>query len=236
MPFLPSSILYLISYGKGYKRFMCGIFGYINFNFGDNTDKEILYKMCKAIEHRGPDGNGFYIKNNIGIGHNILAIIDLATGQQPITNEDGKVLISCNGEIYNYKELSEKLQQNGHVFKTKTDAEALVHLYEEKGIEFIHSVNGMFSFALWDDKAKKLFLFRDRFGIKPLYYFIGDNILVFASELSSILAHPQVNKSMDQLSAYYYFVYGYIPDPMSIFQKINKLPSSHYLCFSEGRV
>ncbi len=215
---------------------MCGIFGYINLDRDRFIQKEILSMMGEAIKHRGPDGSGFHIKDNVGIGHNRLAIIDLDTGEQPLSNEEGTVWVSCNGEIYNYQYLTQELKQKGHRFKTKTDTEVLVHLYEEKGIEFINSINGMFSFALWDDKAKKLFLFRDRFGIKPLYYFIGKDMLVFASELSSILAHPQVNKGIDQLSAYYYFVYGYIPDPMSIFQKINKLPPAHYLCFSEGRI
>ncbi len=214
---------------------MCGIFGCINFDQGENIKEEILLDMGAAIKHRGPDGDGYYIKDNIGLGHNRLAIIDLETGAQPLSNEDGTIFVLCNGEIYNYKSLTEELRRKGHEFKSRTDAEVLVHLYEDEGIGCLRRISGMFSFALWDSRDKKLFLVRDRLGIKPLYYKEERGGLVFASEIKSVLNHPSVNKGLDFISLRYYFLYGYVPDPMSIFEGIKKIPPATYLCFSEGK-
>ncbi len=215
---------------------MCGIFGYIYFNSAKKVEKEILVKMGESIKHRGPDDNGLYLQDNVGFGHNRLAIIDLKTGHQPLSNEDGTVWVSFNGELYNFERLICELKKRGHVFKTKTDSEILVHLYEDKSIGFINEIEGMFSFVLWDKKRKKLFLVRDRFGIKPLYYTHNNDVLIFASELKSIVSHPEVSKELDITALSHYFTYGYVPAPMSIFKNIKKISPANYLSFSQNDI
>jgi asparagine synthase (glutamine-hydrolysing) len=165
--------------------------------------------MADAIAHRGPDDEGYYISGPVGFGFRRLSIIDLNTGHQPISNEDGSVWIVFNGEIYNYQALRQQLQSKGHVFRTQTDTEVIVHLYEEFGESCVEQLRGMFAFAIWDDRQKTLFLARDRVGIKPLYYWLSDKSVIFGSEIKAILADPEaapeiVPAMIDRFLTFYY--------------------------------
>src|SRR3984957_13437758 len=162
---------------------MCGICGKLNFDNAKGVSTSLLKSMADAIQHRGPDDEGFYYSGPVGFGFRRLSIIDLNTGHQPLSNEDGSVWIIFNGEIYNYRELTAELVSKGHVFKTKTDTEVIVHLYEEYGESCVEKLRGMFAFAIWDDRQKVLLLARDRVGIKPLYYWQSEHSIVFASEI-----------------------------------------------------
>ena len=208
---------------------MCGIAGFIG-----KGDKEILQQMADELSHRGPDEEGFFINGNVFLGHRRLSIIDLKTGSQPIFNEDKTIAVIFNGEIYNFQNLKKRLF--GHVFKTNSDTEILAHAYEERGIDFLKELNGMFAFALWDGKNKKLILARDRFGEKPLYWFAQSGSFVFASELKSLMAHPLFKKEIDFLSLAKYFFFEYIPSPQSIFKNVHKLEPGHFLVFENGQV
>ena len=160
---------------------MCGICGKLNLNgLPDSSHRDVLGRMMQAMRHRGPDDDGLYISGPVGLGHRRLSIIDLSTGKQPIGNEDGTVWIVFNGEIYNYKELRASLLQRGHQFHTASDTEVIVHLYEEYGAECASRLRGMFAFAIWDERTKTLLLARDRVGIKPLYYHLSNEALIFA--------------------------------------------------------
>src|SRR3989344_337726 len=209
---------------------MCGITGY----FGEGN-REILKKMTDSLRHRGPDDEGFYIGERIGLGHRRLSIIDLEGGHQPMTNEDKTIWVVFNGEIYNFQELKEKLEKQGHQFKTKSDTEAIVHLYEEKEEEFLEELNGMFAIALWDEKKEKLILARDRLGEKPLYYVVFNQNLVFGSELKALLAHPLVKKELDLGSLAKYLIYEYAPAPHSILKDIYKLGPGEYLVYKNNQ-
>ena len=171
---------------------MCGICGKLNFEKGASVKPALIRAMMDTIRHRGPDDEGLHIASEVGLGFVRLSIIDLSTGHQPLSNEDGTIWIVFNGEIYNYRELREFLLSKGHVFKTQTDTEVIVHLYEELGPQCLEKLRGMFAFAIWDENAKTLFLARDRVGIKPLYYSLTDKAIVFASEIKAILADPAV--------------------------------------------
>jgi asparagine synthase (glutamine-hydrolysing) len=191
--------------------------------------------MCQIIRHRGPDDQGTYLSDGVALGMRRLSIIDLAGGHQPISGEDGSVKIVFNGEIYNFLELKPKLQSLGHTFKTHSDTEAIVHAYEEFGPKCVEHLRGMFAFAIWDARSRTLFLARDRVGKKPLYYTITPHgTLVFGSELKSLLEHPEVQRELDPKALDAYLTLGYVPDPLSIFRNINKLPPGHYLTFSEA--
>jgi len=192
--------------------------------------------MCDVLSHRGPDGEGTYINRRIGLAHRRLSIIDLATGDQPMFNEDGKIVIVFNGEIYNYQELRSNLIAKGHVFKTNSDTEAIIHLYEEKGVDCVEDLRGMFAFALYDDRDRSLFLARDRFGIKPLYYCFHDGSLVFASEIKSILQDPAIAREIDLETLSDYFSFLCIPSPKTIFRGIYKLPAAHRMLWKNGSV
>ncbi|RLB07884.1 MAG: asparagine synthase (glutamine-hydrolyzing) [Deltaproteobacteria bacterium] len=214
---------------------MCGICG---FCFPDNrpVDLDALVKMASALEHRGPDEEGYYAEAGIALGHRRLSIIDLDTGRQPIHNEDKSIYVVFNGEIYNFPELKEGLEERGHKFYTKTDTEVLVHLYEEMEERCLEQLNGMFAFAIWDSKKRKLFLARDRVGIKPLYYAFDGKNLFFASELKSLLKAPFVDRRLDLESLSLYLTYDFVPAPHSIFKGIQKLPPGHYLLYREGQL
>ena len=214
---------------------MCGICGIC---FSDDTpvDFDVLVAMTSALQHRGPDDVGYYAKGGVGLGHRRLSIIDLDTGRQPVYNEEETVYVVFNGEIYNFAELREDLEQNGHRFYTRTDTEVLVHLYEEMGERLLERLNGMFAFAIWDVTRQKLLLARDRIGIKPLYYaFVGRNV-AFASELKSLLKAPGVDTELDRESLSLYLTYDYLPAPYSIFEGIRKLPPGHYLVYQDGQL
>lgn len=197
----------------------------------------LLDRMCAVIRHRGPDDQGTVVAGRAALGMRRLSIIDVAGGHQPIHNETGRVSIVFNGEIYNFQEVTAELKARGHVFKTHSDTEAIVHAYEEYGLDCVQHLRGMFGLAIWDADAEKLFLARDRVGKKPLYYTLtrtGD--LVFGSELKSLLEHPEVEREVDPQAVDAYLSFGYVPDPHSIFRGIKKLPPGHLLTFEKGEV
>ncbi len=215
---------------------MCGICGKLNFDRQSAVSPALVREMADTIAHRGPDDDGFYISGPVGLGFRRLSIIDLATGHQPISNEDGTVWIVFNGEIYNYQELRTFLRGQGHVFKTQTDTEVIVHLYEEFGEGCVEKLRGMFAFAIWDEKDQTLFIARDRVGIKPLYYSVSDKCLIFASEIKAILADPEVQpevvpEMIDRFLAFYY-----VPGEETLLQNIYKLAPGSYMLVRNGKV
>ena len=214
---------------------MCGICGKVHFELDRPVLQDEIYKMTKLIHHRGPDDHGYYIKKNVGFGFRRLSIIDLDTGHQPLTNEDGTLWIVFNGEIYNHRSLRRMLIGKGHTFKTKSDTEVIVHLYEEYQNDCVKYLNGMFAFAIWDERKKKLFCARDRFGIKPFFYSLNKDHFVFGSEIKSILSvtnSSEISHTMlDQ-----YLTYGYSSEDGTIYQDIKKLKPAHVLEInSDGR-
>lgn len=207
---------------------MCGICGIYNFN-EEPIDETFLDKMTLAMQHRGPDGSGSYIGHGVGLGHRRLSIIDLDGGSQPITNEDGSLNVVFNGEIYNFVELRTELAAQGHVFKTRSDTEVIVHGYEEWGSNCVNRFNGMFAFALWDSSRKLLFLARDHLGVKPLYYTRINNELIFASEIKSLLQDSNCRREVDIQSLGELFTFRYVPSPNTLFKRIMKLPPGHLM-------
>ncbi len=210
---------------------MCGIFGVFNFYQKLPINKELFKEATNLLAHRGPDGEGYYFDENNGIGlsHRRLSILDLPTGDQPMCNEDGTIWIVFNGEIYNYKEMKNDLLQKGHVFKTKSDTEVIIHAYEEFGDECPNKFNGIFAFAIWDSKKKRIFLARDYFGVKPLYYSVDNEKLIFASEIKSILSYSKTSQYINEKALYYCLTFRYTPAPFTLFEGINKLPASYCL-------
>ncbi len=215
---------------------MCGITGIYDMNGGNRVDRSLLEQMAQELEHRGPDDSGYYITDNMGLGFKRLTIIDLFTGNQPIYNEDKTLVSICNGEIYNYQELSQTLMAKGHRLYTKCDAETLVHLYEEYGLSFINKLNGQFSFALYDIRRKELLLARDQAGITPLFYTTVDNNFVFASEIKAILKHPQVKREVDMTGLDQVFSFPGVVSPRTLFKGIHSLKPGHYMIVKEGKI
>ncbi|MDD5423157.1 MAG: asparagine synthase (glutamine-hydrolyzing), partial [Candidatus Omnitrophica bacterium] len=215
---------------------MCGICGYIHLDTSKRPDESILKRMTETLKLRGPDDEGFYLKDNVALGHRRLSIIDLESGHQPMTSVDSSIAIVYNGEIYNFREIKDELQKKGHSFKTHSDTEAIIHAYEEYGEDCLKCFNGMFALALWDAKKKTLFLARDRFGKKPLYYAVFDNQFIFGSELKALLKHPSVRREIDLPSLGKYLAYEYVPSPYSIFKNINKLEPGTKLTLKDGVV
>jgi asparagine synthase (glutamine-hydrolysing) len=215
---------------------MCGIGGIVYRDRDRSVNQDDLQRMCGTMIHRGPDDEGFYVNQHVGLAMRRLNIIDLVTGHQPISNEDGRIWIVFNGEIYNFPELRVELEKQGHRFSTNSDTEAIVHLYEEYGRDCVKKLNGMFAFAIWDRRKQSLFLARDRLGVKPLYYFLDDHCLVFGSELKAILAYNEIPRQIDLEALDSFLTAEYIPAPLSIFQGIKKLPPAHTLIMREGKV
>ncbi len=215
---------------------MCGICGIIYREKKQRVDQAFLKKMCDVITHRGPDDEGTYVHQNIGLGMRRLSIIDLSTGKQPISNEDDAIWIVFNGEIYNHKSIRADLEKLGHRFKTQTDTEAIVHAYEEYGESCVQKLNGMFAFAIWDNRNHTLFLARDRLGIKPLYYLFDKNRFIFGSEIKSILQAGDVPKRIDLQALDHFLTFEFIPAPLSIFQDIKKLPPGHTLKLKNNEI
>jgi len=215
---------------------MCGICGKINFN-GQPVSEELLKRMTSILVHRGPDDGGMYIENNVGLGHRRLSIIDLSpAGHQPMSNEDGRIWIVFNGEIYNFPSLRDDLIKKGHEFRSRTDTETILHLYEEYGVDCLGHLLGMFAFAIWDGRDKSLFIARDRIGKKPLYYLQTGRTFVFASEIKSILQDESFQRRPDYNAIHHYLTYQYVPSPWTAFEGIKKLPPAHYLVFKDGEI
>ena len=214
---------------------MCGIAGYVNVDPTRPAETALLRAMTNALVHRGPDDEGFHLEAGVALGMRRLSIIDLQTGQQPISNEDGSIRVVFNGEIYNYLELREDLISRGHRFRTRSDTEVLVHLYEERGDEFVSAINAMAALALWDGRRRRLLLARDRLGKKPLHYALTPEAFVFGSEIKALLRHPAVGAGIDQASVARYLVHEYVPCPGTIYRGIRKLRPGHLGVFEGGR-
>jgi asparagine synthase (glutamine-hydrolysing) len=209
---------------------MCGIAGVLYADRDRPVDRLVLKAMGDRIAHRGPDAEGFWLEDGLGLVHRRLSIIDLEGGNQPLGNEDGSVQVVFNGEIYNFQALRDQLRQRGHRFRTRSDSEVLVHLYEEEGEGLVGRLRGMFTFALWDRKERRLLLARDRLGIKPLYVYRDAEKLLFGSEVKALLAHPGVPRDVSAEALEDYLAFGVVPGPRSIFRGVEKLPPAHVLC------
>ncbi|MCX9084236.1 MAG: asparagine synthase (glutamine-hydrolyzing) [Candidatus Methanoperedens sp.] len=210
---------------------MCGICG---FNW---DDKSLIRDMANIMDHRGPDQKGDFVDEGVSIGHSRLSIIDLSEkGKQPMKNEDGSLQIVFNGEIYNFKELRDVLEKQGHSFFSNTDTEVIIHAYEQWGVDCVKRLRGMFAFAIWDSKNKQFFLARDRVGIKPLYYYFDSGKFMFASEIKAILLNPEVKREVDNKSLYYFMGYEFVPTPFTLFKSIKKLPPAHTLIFKNNDI
>ena len=208
---------------------MCGFAGYLDLRSGRAAKKEVLARMAQTLVHRGPDSSGYFLEEQFGLGFRRLSIIDLEGGNQPMTNEDHSIVLVCNAEIYNYRELKTGLEEKGHVFRTKCDVEVLLHLYEEDGVDFLNKLNGQFAFVIYDRKKKELFLARDQVGINPLYYTIADGVLIFASEIKAILEHPSVRREVDLTGLDQTLSFPGVVSPRTMFKGIESLKSGHYI-------
>ncbi len=215
---------------------MCGITGMFDTRGRREIPRHLLVSMNDAIAHRGPDDDGFHFEPGVGLGHRRLSIIDLSTGHQPLYNEDETVGVVFNGEIYNYQDLVVELSARGHVFRTKSDTEVIVHAWEEWGEACVTRFRGMFAFGLWDRNRETLFLGRDRLGVKPMYYTIlPDGMLLFGSELKALLVHPALNRVIEPQTVEEYFALGYVPEPRTVFKNVFKLPPAHTLAIRRGQ-
>ncbi|MQF70414.1 asparagine synthase (glutamine-hydrolyzing) [SAR202 cluster bacterium AD-812-D07_MRT_10900m] len=210
---------------------MCGVCGIIDLNNTPPIGVEELAAMCKAIEHRGPDGTRTMIRDSVAFGHTRLSVIDTETGWQPIANENGSVFVILNGEIYNFRELRKELEEAGHKFTTASDTEVVVHLYEEEGLDFVRRLDGMFALAVWDETNKRLVLARDRIGKKPLFYSESAGCLLFASEVKSLTESGRLARKVDPIALASYLTYGYVAEPRCIFAGISKLPPAHIIVY-----
>jgi asparagine synthase (glutamine-hydrolysing) len=215
---------------------MCGIAGIYHVQPGVNAEREVLQRMTSVISHRGPDEDSVYVDGPVGLGHRRLSIIDLAGGSQPIFSDDRTKAIIFNGEIYNFRSLRQSLDKNGRRFHTNSDTEVILGAYEEYGEKCVERLRGMFAFAIWDTSARRLFLARDRVGIKPLYYFWDGRVLLFASEIKSILEHPESTRTLDPLAIDEFLSFNYIPAPRTIFKDIRKLKAGCTLSIAPDRI
>ena len=214
---------------------MCGIAGFAGWPLGGDAARATVRAMCDAIVHRGPDDSGYFVAPDVALGMRRLSIIDVAGGRQPIANEDGAVHVVFNGEIYNHHELRRDLTRRGHTFRTRSDTETIVHLYEEMGSDFAAALRGMFAIALWDARTRQLVLARDRVGIKPLSYWLTPDGIAFCSELRSLLALPRFPARVDERAIAAFLSLGYVPDPLAAFTGVAKLPPGHILTWSADR-
>ncbi len=208
---------------------MCGITGIVNLK-GLDVNKDILHRMNETQHHRGPDEGGLYVEANIGLGHRRLSIIDVTTGQQPLTNTTDDAIIAFNGEVYNFQEVREELEALGLTFATHSDTEVILQAWRAWGVESVQRLRGMFAYAIYDKKTSEVFIARDRLGIKPVYYStLQDGSVLFGSELKSLMEHPELEKKLNFKAIEDYFCLGYIPDPKTIFDQVHKLPPGYYL-------
>jgi asparagine synthase (glutamine-hydrolysing) len=215
---------------------MCGLVGYLDLRGERRVEREVLVRMADTVVHRGPDASGYFAEENIGLGFRRLGIIDLEGGHQPMFNEDGSIVLVCNGEIYNYRELTATLKQQGHVFRTNCDVEVLLHLYEEYGADFLNRLNGQFAFAIYDRRERTLFLARDHFGINPLYFTVVEGVFIFASEIKSILEHPLVRPEVDLTGLDQIFTFPGLVSPRTMFKNIESVKSGHYVTVKDSDV
>lgn len=215
---------------------MCGIVGYLDLSDRRKADQRVLERMSRVLFHRGPDSYGHFVEGNLGMGFRRLKIIDLEGGDQPLYNEDQSIVLICNGEIYNYRELRNELRQKGHVFRTKVDVEVLLHLYEEEGTRLLEKLNGQFAFVIYDRKKKSLFMARDHFGVNPLYYTIVEGVLIFASEIKAIFEHPLATRDVDLTGLDQLISFPGLVSPRTMFKGIESLPGGHYLTVTEGHL
>ena len=214
---------------KKRRSIVCGICGVFDMEGKKRIDEAVIKKMADTLVHRGPDGKQHYLQGNLGFGFTRLSIIDLEGGMQPLFNEDKSVVVICNGEIFNYIELREELTAKGHRFRTKTDIEVLVHLYEEHGTEFLNQLNAQFSFAIFDFKKQRLFCARDHFGVLPFHYTIANGLFIFGSEIKAILQHPDVKREIDPVGLDQVFSFPGLISPRTMFKNIKSLENGHYL-------
>jgi len=215
---------------------VCGVAGLYNFSEDRPADEEVLRRMTGSMVHRGPDAEGFFCDGRVGLGHRRLSIIDPGLGHQPLCNEDGSIWVVFNGEIYNYRELRENLLARGHRFKTNSDTEVIVHLYEDLEDGCVHALEGMFAFALWDRSRQRLLLARDRLGIKPLYYLVTPEEIAFASELRAILAVPGFHAAIDVNALHDYLTFRYTVTPRTMLAGVKKLPPGHLLLVERDKI
>ncbi|MEW6009459.1 MAG: asparagine synthase (glutamine-hydrolyzing) [Candidatus Omnitrophota bacterium] len=216
---------------------MCGICGKVYLDNRKTIDNNIINRMCNVLKHRGPDGGGIFVDGNVGLGHRRLKIIDLSqAANQPMSNEEESIWIVCNGEIYNFRQLRSNLERKSHIFKSNTDIEVIIHLYEEVGVECVKQLRGMFAFCLWDNKKRRLLLARDRVGKKPLVYCIVGDSLIFASEIKAILQDPCVIPQVNLNALDDYLTYQYVPAPETMFLGIKKLPPAHIMVYENGKI
>jgi asparagine synthase (glutamine-hydrolysing) len=214
---------------------MCGICGFIKFDKRvAEEEKNVLREMTVTLTHRGPDAQDTLVFDNVAMGFTRLSIIGLSDGMQPLTNEDGTVILICNGEIFNYIELRKQLQKKGHLFKTHTDVEVILHLYEENGMNFLNQLNGQFAFALYDKKCKRLYCVRDQLGILPFFYTKAGNNFIFASEIKAIIRHPAVQKEVDRVGLDQTFNFAGLISPRTMFRNIHSLENGHYLMVEDN--
>ena len=214
---------------------MCGLSGFVSLA-QQRAEPGLVRRMTATLQHRGPDEEGYYVDGPVALGHRRLRIIDLATGQQPVTNETGTIRVILNGEIYNFRSLTETLKRRGHRFTTSSDTEVIVHAYEEYGEDCLAHLNGMFAFVLWDAEHQTLFAARDRMGEKPFYYAERNGWFVFGSEVRALFAHPEIRRDLDLRGLSRYVTSGYLPDPHTILEGVQKLPPGHFLTVASGKV
>ncbi|MBN2010094.1 asparagine synthase (glutamine-hydrolyzing) [candidate division KSB1 bacterium] len=213
---------------------MCGICGYWGGDITQDEGRTLLHRMMDQITHRGPDEDGMFVGNGVGLGIRRLKVIDLQSGSQPMTNEQGSMQLVFNGEIYNYHALRSRLMEQGHRFATRSDTEVIVHQFETDSIDCLHLLNGMFAFALYDDEHKALMLARDRVGIKPLYYYWNGDLLLFASEIKALMASGLIDYHINWHSVWHYLTFRYVPAPETIWKNVYKLPPAHFMLLNSS--
>jgi len=215
---------------------MCGLVGFVDTRDERKPDKELLTRMTDKLVHRGPDSAGYFVDHSVALGFRRLSIIDLESGDQPIYNEDGSLVLMCNGEIFNYLELRKVLIKKGHSFRTKSDVEVLLHLYEEHGVDFLDKINGQFAFVIYDLKNRRLLLARDHFGINPLYYTTANGLFIFSSEIKAILEHPQAPREVDLTGLDQTLSFPGLVSPRTMFKGIQSLKSGNYIIVENGNI
>lgn len=215
---------------------MCGIAGKLYLDRSRSVSRDDMAAMAGTLAHRGPDGEGIWVDGQIGLAHRRLSIIDLRTvAAQPMSNEDGTVWVTFNGEIYNFHELRKELESHGHVFRTNSDTEVIVHAYEQYGRDCVGQFRGMFAFAVWDTRARTLFIARDRIGKKPVFYYSDGQRFLFASEIKALLTDPSVPVEVNPVALDHYLAFGYVPTPLTVFTGIRKLAAAHWLEIRDGK-